>query len=308
MPKDSAKPILIAIGGPTAVGKTRVAIALAQHFQTVIINADSRQVYREMAIGVGRPSEAELHSVPHHLIGHVSIHDHYSVGHFKTEVENLLAELFIKHKVVIVTGGTGLYLKAITGGLDDIPEIPFELIEKWTTIYQTEGRDVLLQKLAKVDPDYLNFVDQHNPARLIRAIAVSTHTGQPYSSFRKGKDQPLPFQFLPILLTRSREDLYARINQRVLDMMDQGWMEEAKTLYPHRHLKALQTLGYKELFEVIEGSLSLENAIPQIQQATRRYAKRQLTWYRHQGEWNEFHPEDLPGILNWVQSKVEDGN
>ena len=288
---------VIVIGGPTGVGKTQAAMQLARHFQTEIVNADSRQIYRELVIGVGRPTDVELQAVTHHLIGHVSIFDPYSAGQFALDANAALKSVFEKNTIAILCGGTGLYLRSVMEGLDDFPDIPKSITEKWTTYYETNGIEPLAGALLKADPAYAVQADMQNPMRLIRALAVSEFTGQPYSSFRTGEKNKSPFTFIPIELTLPRETLYAKINQRVIDMIDAGWYTEAESLYPHRHLKALQTVGYQELFEVIEGKRTINDAIQAIQQETRRYAKRQLTWFRNQGTWIQFHPADIEGMV-----------
>jgi tRNA dimethylallyltransferase len=298
--KDMSNKLLVVIGGPTGVGKTAMAIRLAQHYRTEIVSADSRQVYEELIIGVGRPSPDQLNAVPHHLIGNTTIFGHYSAGHYTKDALAVLEHLFQTHEIVILTGGTGLYVKSIMEGFDDIPEVPEEITEKWTTYWKENGTESLVNVLRKVDPDYLNIVDPKNHMRLIRAIAVSVHVGKPFSSFRKGEYVNRPFNIIPIVLELPREELYQRIDQRVLEMMEAGWLEEAKKLFASRHLKALQTVGYKELFEYLEGKLSLADAIAAIQQSTRHYAKRQTTWWRHQGSWQNFKTNDMAGVIKAI--------
>ena len=296
---------LIVIGGPTGVGKTKVAIALAQHYHTEIVNADSRQVYAELNIGVGKPTQEELKAVPHHLVGHVSIHQSYSAGQFANDALEVLEILFSKKQVAILSGGTGLYIKAIIQGLDDFPDVPVEITDRWTSLWKSEGLEYLVNALQQLDPEYLTTVDVHNPMRLIRALSVSETTGQPYSSFRTNEKVTRDFTIIPILLTLPREELYARINQRVLNMIEQGWLEEVKALSPFKNLKSLNTVGYKELFEVVEGNMTLEEAIPKIQQSTRNYAKRQLTWWKNQGEWMSFHPENINSIIKSIDEIIK---
>jgi tRNA dimethylallyltransferase len=292
---------VIVIGGPTGVGKTRAAINLARHFHTEIVNADSRQVYRELVIGVGRPSDAELAEAVHHLIGHVSIFDPYSAGQFAVDANNALNTILEKNTMAILCGGTGLYLRSVMEGLDVFPEIPHAITTKWTSLYAKRGIAPLVTALSQADPEYVKSVDLQNPMRLIRALAVSEFTGKPYSDFRTGEKNNPAFSFIPIELTLPRDELYRRINQRVIDMIDAGWYTEAESLYPHRRLKALQTVGYQELFDVIDGTRTLNDAIHAIQQETRRYAKRQLTWFRNQGTWRQFHPSDTAGMISLIQ-------
>ncbi len=295
--KDIANKLLVVVGGPTGVGKTAVSIPLAQHYKTEIVNADSRQVYKELNIGVAKPSAEQLTSIPHHLISHVSIHDHYSAGHYTTDALNIIYTLFARHDVVILSGGTGLYIKSIIEGFDAMPDIPVEVTTHWTKVWELEGTFPLIRILEEVDPDYLAIVDQSNYSRLIRAVSVCKFTGKPFSSFRLGSQPERLFSIVPIVLDLPRKDLYQRINDRVLEMMKLGFLDEAKQLYPFKNLKALQTVGYKELFEVIEGLSALDEAILKIQQSTRNYAKRQLTWFRNQGRWHTMDPEDISGMI-----------
>lgn len=293
---------LVVIGGPTGVGKTAVAISLAQHFATEIINADSRQVYAELNIGVGRPSPEQLKSIPHHLTGNTSIHHPYSAGQFAKDAIKIINELFGKHDHLILSGGTGLYLRALMEGMDDFPDIPQTLIDHWTREWSEKGIEHLQSTLEKLDPVYSAQVDKHNPMRLIRALSVIDFTGKPFSHFLSEKKANRDFVIIPILLELPRSELYAHINQRVLDMIDAGWLNEAKQLYTYRELKALNTVGYKELFSYLDGNLTLEDAISKIQQSTRNYAKRQLTWWRNQGTWHSFHPGDVNGIIHLINS------
>lgn len=296
--------LLVVIAGPTASGKTETAIQLAKEYQTEIVSADSRQVYQELNIGVGKPTQEQLAAIPHHLISHASIFEPYSAGHYTTDALTIIYTLFARHDVVILTGGTGLYIKSVIDGFDEMPEVPEDITAKWIKIWEEGGIKPLLEALQELDPDYFAIVDRENYSRLIRALAVSDHGGRPFSSFRKGEKTARFFNVLPVVLDVPRKDLYAGINQRVMDMIQHGWMDEALQLYPHRHLKALQTVGYQELFDVIEGKYSLEEAIHKIQQSTRRYAKRQLTWWRHQGNWHWIHPGNIDKIIAMVDSST----
>jgi tRNA dimethylallyltransferase len=302
--KDIPNKLLVIIGGPTAVGKTSLSIQLALHYKTEMISADSRQVYKELNVGVGKPSPEQLHIVPHHLIGHATISNHYSAGLYTKEALDVLVALFQKHDIVFLVGGTGLYIKAITEGFDQMPEIPEEVNEYWTQIWKEKGIHELLIILREKDPDYFETIDRSNPMRLIRAVSFIMHTGLPFSSFHTGQTNQRQFKILQIALELPRDELYARINQRVLEMIADGWMDEAKALHPFKHLKALQTVGYKELFDVIEGKLTLEAAIPLIQQSTRRYAKRQMTWYRNQGKWSYVHPDAFDTIVKMIDDTL----
>lgn len=297
---------LIVIGGPTASGKTEAAIAVARHFGTEIIGADARQVYRELKIGVGRPDESQLATVPHHLIGHVSIHAPYSAGHFVRDAMPLLTRLFESHDQVVMAGGTGMYIRALLEGLDDMPAVPADLVAEWEAIRSREGLAYLQETLQTLDPEYYAAVDRSNPARLLRAITVSLHAGRPYSFFRTGKRVERDFEPLFLLADRPREILYQRIHARVGKMLEDGWLEEARALHSLAGLKALQTVGYPELFAHLLGETDWPATIERIQQATRRYAKRQQTWFRHQGNWQSFDPDDLPGLIALVTEQLED--
>jgi len=288
---------LIVIGGPTASGKTEAAIAVARHFDTSIIGADARQVYRELKIGVGRPDEAQLAAVPHHLIGHVPIHDPYSAGHFVRDALSLLPGLFESRDLVVLAGGTGMYIRALLEGMDEMPSVPASLVAEWEAIRAAKGLAFLQETLETLDPEYYAAVDQNNPARLLRAITVSLHAGRPYSSFRTGKPVGRDFEPMLLLADRPREILYARINARVMKMLDEGWLEEATGLQSFSGLRALQTVGYPELFAYLRGETDWQDTIERIRQATRRYAKRQQTWFRHHGPWQSFDPDDIPGLI-----------
>jgi tRNA dimethylallyltransferase len=303
--KDRLNKVLVVVGGPTASGKTEVAIQLARHYHTEIVNADSRQLYIELNIGVGKPSADQMKAVPHHLISHTTIHHPYSAGHYTTDAFTVIDTLFARHDIVIVCGGSGLYIKSITEGFDEIPEVPEKLIGKWTQIWEAYGNAPLLSALKEMDPDYLDIVDRDNPSRLLRAVCVSDFSGRPFSSFRKGEKSGLPYQQVLIAMDLPRKELYARIDRRVVEMIKNGWLEEAKDLFPHRGLKALQTVGYKELFEVLDGNMTIEEAIPAIQQSTRRYAKRQTTWFRHQGAWLWIHPDNFEEMYTAIDAALE---
>jgi tRNA dimethylallyltransferase len=270
---------LIAILGPTAVGKTAYAIELAQSLNTEIISADSRQIFKELNIGVARPSEEELKAVAHHFIASASIHEEYSAGRYEREALTKLHDLFERYDTVVCCGGSMLYVDALVNGLDDLPGDK-SVREMWSKRYADEGIEVLQRELRTADPDYYTQVDLNNPHRLIRALEVCTVSGITYSSLRKSAVKERNFEVKKILLDIPREELYKRIDTRVLRMMEQGLEQEVRNLLPHRHLQALNTVGYKELFEYIDGKCSLDEAVAKIQQHTRNFAKRQLTWWR----------------------------
>jgi tRNA dimethylallyltransferase len=297
-------PLLAVIAGPTAVGKTSVAIELARRFDTEIISCDSRQFYREMRIGTAVPSTEELAQVPHHFMGHLSIHEPYDVSRFETDALNKLEELFKTHKVVIMTGGSGLYINAVCKGFDELPDRDPDLRKKLQALFDKEGIAGLQEKLKKLDPLYFEKVDKNNPNRLLRAIEVCMITGKPYSQLRKGRIKARPFRIVKIALNRDRQELFNRISERTEQMMAEGLLEEVKSLLPHRHENALNTVGYKELFEHLEGNISLEQAITNIKTNTRRYAKRQLTWFKKDPDYHWFHPERIVDIASLIAGNL----
>lgn len=275
-------PLLVVISGPTGVGKTDLAISLAQRYDTEIISADSRQVYKQLNIGVGRPSEEQLKVVPHHFIASHDVEEPFSAGQYEREALTVLDDLFKRHDIVFVVGGTGLYIRALTEGLDEFPD---SSRDKWTSIYQAQGITSLREALKKDDKEYYDQVDLDNPHRLIRALSVIDATGQPFSTYRKGQKKARSFRTLRFALVRPREELYERINSRVDGMMASGLLEEVKELYQMKSLPALQTVGYQELFEHLDGHCTLDEAVEKIKQHSRNYAKRQMTWFRNQGDW-----------------------
>lgn len=282
---------LIAVVGPTAIGKTALAISLAKHFQTEIISADSRQFYKEMSIGTAVPSHGELKEVKHHFIQHLSIAEPWSVGDFEKAAMALLDELFQTHDLIVVVGGSGLYIQALAEGLDHFPDVQPNVRQNLNQKYAEEGISYLQSRLQKIDPVYHKQVDLQNPHRLIRAIEVYESSGKPYSSFLKRSRKKRSFRTIYIGLNTDRKVLYQRIEERVDSMMQAGLLEEARKLIEFKNLGPLQTVGYQELFEHIEDHCSLEAAVLEIKKNTRRYAKRQLTWYRknEQINWVEFN-------------------
>jgi tRNA dimethylallyltransferase len=299
------KKYLIAIVGPTAIGKTAVSIALAKHFNSEIISADSRQFFKEMSIGTAVPSREELAKVPHHCIQHISIEDEYSVGDFERDVLQLLEEKFKKHDLFFLVGGSGLYIDAVLKGLDSFPDINPKVRAELQELFDQNGIKPLQEQLKQQDPEYYEKVDTQNPHRLIRALEVCIQSGKPYSSFL-GKNKPKrPFEILKIGLEADRKVLYDRINKRVDIMMENGLIEEAKQLEGKKHLNALQTVGYKELFSFFENEISRQSAIEEIKKNSRRYAKRQLTWLRKDEEvqWFEYN-ETIEKIIQYIKLKT----
>jgi len=296
---------LIAVVGPTALGKTRLAISLARHFGAEIISADSRQFYKEMAIGTAVPGPEELQAVRHHFIQHISITQPYSVGDFEREALVRLNQLFPKHPVMVLAGGSGLYIDAVTRGLDDFPRVPPEIRKGLNTRLEADGLQSLQEELGKRDPEYAATVDLQNPHRVIRALEICIGTGRPYSAYREGKRQARPFRVVTLGLEAPRELLYKRIEARVDLMMQEGLLDEARKVYEFRHLNALNTVGYKELFGYLEGRTDLETALSEIKKNTRRFAKRQLTWFRKQPDihWVDFRmPEEE--IIKSLESRI----
>ena len=283
---------LIVITGPTAVGKTDYAVKLAQSLNTEIVSCDSRQMYREMRIGTAVPAADELAAVPHHFIGNLSIHDYYNVSMFEQECLQLLDKLFLKYETVVMTGGSGLYIDAVCKGIDDFPTVDADIRKTVTGWFESEGVEYLRRQLKILDPENYAKVDLRNHKRIMKAIEVSLQTGKPYSSFLTAKERKRPFDIEKIALNRPREELFERINRRTTIMMEQGLMEEAKTLYQYRNLNALNTVGYKELFACFDGSHDLNTAVELIRRNTRRYAKRQLTWFARDNDitWKLFQP------------------
>lgn len=294
---------LITVIGPTAIGKTAMAIAIAQHFGCEIISADSRQFFKEMKIGTAVPSEDELAAAPHHFIQNKSIFENYTVGDFEREALAKLDELFAKNNVAVMVGGSGLYIDAMLKGFDDFPDIDPKVRESIIAKYEAEGISYLQNELEKLDPLHYANVAKKNPQRLMRALEVSIGTGLPYSSFL-GKKQ-LSRKFTPIIigLEAERVEMYNRINQRVDIMVEEGLVEEAQALYPHKSLNALQTVGYRELFEYFDGKITLREAIEQIKMNTRRFAKRQITWFkRTEGtKWFDYTTPPTE-IINYIET------
>lgn len=289
---------LLAVVGPTAIGKTALAISLAKHFQTEIISTDSRQFYKEMTIGTAVPSPDELAEVQHHFIQHLSVLEPWTVGDFETAALKRLALLFKTNNIVIASGGSGLYIQALTEGLDHFPETDPEIRARLNTAFAQHGITYLQERLLELDRDYYHQVDQHNPHRLIRAIEVSESSGRPYSSFLNKPKKKRPFKVVYMGLTADRELIYQRIEDRVDLMMKTGLLEEVQSLLEYKELIPLQTVGYQELFEYLAGNCDLESAIEEIKKNTRRFAKRQLTWFRknqaiHWVNYNKTHQEVL---------------
>jgi tRNA dimethylallyltransferase len=285
--------ILICIGGPTASGKTALAIQLAEKYHTEILSVDSRQFYREMNIGTAKPTQEEQDRVPHHFINHVSIHDPYDIGLFEKESMTLLEDRFKHHDILIAVGGSGLYFKAMLEGIDTFPPVSPEILIQLQKEYLEKGIDHLKGQLQEVDPNYFQIVDQHNPVRLIRAISIFRETGLPFSSFRTGKKVKRFFESHCFYLSPPRAILYERINDRVDKMVQDGLIDEVRSLQEFKELKALQTVGYTELFKYFSKEYEIKEAILKIKQHTRQYAKRQLTWFNNAENWMKWEDESM---------------
>ncbi|EMR03204.1 tRNA (adenosine(37)-N6)-dimethylallyltransferase MiaA [Cesiribacter andamanensis] len=302
---DQQKKFLIVVGGPTAVGKTAFSIALAQRLGTEILSADSRQLYQQLNIGTAKPDAAELAAVPHHFIDLLEPDQEYSAGQFERDALQLLEKLFTRYQAVVVAGGSGLYVQALCRGMDQMPQVPENLREQLNKEYAQHGLAPLLEELQQRDPVYWQEVDRQNPSRIIRALEVCRATGQPYSGFRQQAYPERPFQTIKIGLDRPRGELYARIDERMDQMLAQGLLEEAKRLYPYRQLNALQTVGYQEVFGYLEGQWPWEEAVRLLKRNSRRYAKRQLTWFKKDPDWHWFHPHQLEEALGLIHAQMQ---
>lgn len=295
------KPRLIVIAGPTGSGKTSLSISLARHYGVPVISTDSRQVYRGMKIGSAQPTDEQLAEVRHYFIADREVTDRFTCAGFETEALALLENLFRKYDKVIAVGGSGLYIDALCRGLDQLPDADMELRKTLTDRLQSQGLEPLLKELKALDPDYYEKVDRANPARVVRALEVCLQTGMPYSSFRKGGAGERPFDIIRVGVTMDRAELYARIDSRVDQMMADGLEEEARALYPYRELPSLQTVGYREMFGHFDGEYSKEEAVRLIKRNSRRYAKRQLTWFGRDPEIRWFHPLEVDSVISYIE-------
>lgn len=295
---------LLIIAGPTAVGKTDLCINLAKKFNTYIISADSRQFYKEINIGTAKPTDEQLDQVKHFFINNLSIKDQYDVRKFENETLSLLDELFEGQDLLILTGGSGLYLDAVTEGFDRIPEVDPAIRLKLNQSYEKQGLTHLQERLRLLDPAYYEEVDLNNPQRIIRALEVCIGSGQAYSSFRNQQPSSRPFNIVKVALERDRQELYDRINLRMDGMIADGLFEEAKALYPLRHYNALQTVGYKEIFSYLDGDYDRQEAIRLLKRNSRRYAKRQMTWFRRDENYRWFHPSQTKEIEIFIQDQM----
>ena len=296
---------LIVITGPTAVGKTAVSLDIAKHFGIPVINADSRQIFKELKIGTARPTEAEMLEVKHYFVGTLGIEDYYSASLYEQQVLELLDEEFKTHDYALLSGGSMMYIDAVCDGIDDIPTIDDDTRALMKQRLKDEGLEALCEELKRLDPEYYEIVDRQNPRRVVHALEICVMTGQTYTSFRKRSKKERPFRIVKIGLDRPREELYQRINARVDKMMEEGLLEEVRQMYPKRELNALNTVGYKELFDYLDGRWPLEEAVERIKGNTRRYARKQLTWYKKDEQIKWFHPQDEQAIMNYISQDYE---
>ena len=293
---------LIVITGPTAVGKTELCMELAQWLNIPIINADSRQMFRELKIGTAAPTDKQLQQVRHYFVGNLSISDYYSASMYEQDVNKLLAELFTTSNYALLTGGSMMYIDAVCNGIDDIPTVDVTTRQLMKQRLAEEGLEALVEELKQLDPEHYEVVDRQNPRRVVHALEICHMTGKTYTSFRKAEKKQHPFQIVKIGLNRDRSELYERINLRVDKMIQNGLVEEARNLTSYRHANALNTLGYKEIFNYFDGIWSLEEAIERIKGNTRRYARKQLTWFKRDATMRWFHPNDVELIKNYISN------
>lgn len=299
---------LIVIAGPTASGKTATAIKVAKALGTVIISADSRQFYKEIPIGTAAPTKEEQSEVQHYMIHNLNVEDKYDVADYENDVLSLLNKLFLKHDAVVLTGGSGLFIDAVCNGIDLIPDISEENRRSVNELYENGGLTALQNEVERLDPEYYKIVDRQNPRRLQRAIEVCYQTGLPYFSFRKNTVKHRDFKIVKIALLWEREILISRINKRVEMMINEGLIDEAKAMYPKRHLNSLNTVGYKELFQYFDGNIALNDAIEQIKINTRQYAKRQMTWLRKNNDYKWFGIDEQEEMLKYINSVISENN
>lgn len=295
----SSKRLLVVVG-PTGSGKTDLSIRLARHYAAPILSTDSRQVYRGMPIGTAQPSDDQLQAVEHHFIASHDLKDNLNCGEYETQALERLEKLFADHDYVVAVGGSGLYVRALCEGMDDLPQADESLRAELSRRLETEGVGGLAEQLRELDPAYYEVVDRSNPARVVRALEVCLQTGRPYSEQRTGKRRRRPFEIVKIGVDLPREELYSRINRRVDQMLADGLEAEARALYPYRELNALQTVGYREFFDYFDGRTSYDEAVELIKRNSRRYAKRQLTWFRRDPEVRWFRPDDDAAMINYI--------
>lgn len=295
---------LIAVIGPTAVGKTDICIRLAQHFNTPIINADSRQIYKELNIGTASPSPEEKKQAKFLFVDKLSVSDYYSAARYEQDALEAISRIFTDHDIAVLSGGSMMYVDAVTKGIDDIPTIDDATRTFMRERLEKEGLEPLVKELSILDPDYYKAVDRKNVRRIVHALEICYATGKPYSSFRTNSSKSRPFKIIKVGLSRPRHELYERINARVDNMFEEGLLDEAQKLYPLRHLNALNTVGYNELFRFFDGTMTLSEAKEKIKRNTRVYAKKQITWYKRDGAISWFHPDEYTSILKFISKEI----
>ena len=298
---NSKRGTLIVVVGPTGSGKSALAVKLAQHYHAPVISTDSRQLYRGLAIGTAQPTADELAAAKHYFIADREVEDDFNCGKYEVEALELLERLFTENDYVVAVGGSGLYIQALCEGMDNLPEADPALRNELKTRLESEGLEVLVAELHNLDPEYAEVVDRQNPARVMRALEVCIMTGRPYSEQRCGTHTERPFNIVKIGTDMPRDVLYDRINRRVDIMVSEGLVEEARAMYPKRHLNSLQTVGYREMFDYFDGKCSLEEAIELIKRNSRRYAKRQLTWFRRDESTGWFSPNDIESMIEFIE-------
>lgn len=293
---------LIVITGPTGVGKTEATLRIAEHFNVPVINADSRQIFSEIPIGTAAPTAEQQQRVQHYFVGNHHLEDYYSASLYEQDVLNIINS---QHTPIsLLSGGSMMYIDAVCNGIDDIPTILPEIREEMMKRLEAEGLEQMCNLLRELDPEHWNIVDRNNPRRVIHALEICIQTGKKYTSFRSNTIKERPFNIIKVGLNRDRDELYNRINQRVLDMIEEGMIEEALQVYPKRTLNSLNTVGYKELFEYLDGLTTLDEAIFKIQSNTRRYARKQLTWYKKDTAFQWFNPDNIEEILNYIHTMI----
>ena len=295
---------LVILLGPTGVGKTELSLRVAEHFGSPIISSDSRQLYKDLPIGTAAPTPEQMARVRHYMVGTLNLTDYYSASNFEEEVISLIITLHQTTPTVVMTGGSMMYIDAVCKGIDDIPTVTPAIREEIYTQFEREGLENILQELKEADPVHYKEVDRMNYKRVIHAVEICRMTGKPYSSFRTNSKKERPFRIIKIGLTRDREELYDRINYRVDQMMADGLLEEARKVYPFRHLNSLNTVGYKELFKYFDGEWSLDLAIEKIKRNSRVYARKQMTWFKRDEEIEWFHPEQETEIINFIEETI----
>ena len=294
---------LVVLLGPTGVGKTEVALQIAEHLQSPIINADSRQLFAEIPIGTAAPTKEQQERVKHYFVGTLHLTDYYSAAKYEEDVLQLLNQLFNQQQMALLSGGSMMYIDAVCQGIDDIPTVDEATRTLMKRKLETEGLDALVAELKVLDPEHYKIVDLHNPRRVIHALEICFMTGNTYTSYRKNTKKIRPFNIIKIGLNRPREEMYERINNRVLEMMNQGLIEEAKAVYPQKGLNALNTVGYKELFAYFDGDISLDDAILKIQSNTRQYMRKQVTWFKRDNQIKWFSPTNIEEIINYIDDQ-----